>query len=66
MSKDAQYIGSTPPNLSRAANDMALKQFAENNKRLIENLARIQSTFEPLQRQLFNNTKIIDMNLKNS
>jgi hypothetical protein len=42
MSKDAKFIGSTPDHLSRAANDLALKQFAENNKKLIENIARIQ------------------------
>lgn len=68
MSKDAKYIGSTPHNLSRAASDMALKQFAENNKKLIENLTRIQSNIEPLQNQLLNSSKIMKnyMNLKNS
>jgi hypothetical protein len=52
MSKDAKYIGSTPHNLSRAANDMALKQFAENNKKLIENLSKIQSKYRAVSQKI--------------
>lgn len=51
MSKDVKYIGSTPQSLSRAANELALKQFSENNKRLFHNIMKIQSNLAPIQKQ---------------
>ncbi|MBU5262202.1 hypothetical protein [Bacillus atrophaeus] len=38
----AVYIGSTPKNLTREANELALKQFASKNKRLKENILRVK------------------------
>ncbi|ARC67347.1 hypothetical protein B14_200136 (plasmid) [Bacillus licheniformis] len=38
----AVYIGSTPKNLTREANEIALKQFAKQSQQLKENLLKIR------------------------
>ncbi|MCY7865923.1 hypothetical protein P8918_13140 [Bacillus spizizenii] len=42
----AVYIGSTPKNLTREANELARKQFASRNKRLKENILRVKGKAE--------------------
>ncbi|MCD7911099.1 hypothetical protein KC480_06105 [Bacillus velezensis] len=39
----AVYIGSTPKNLTREANEIARKNFAQKNKRLKESILRVSS-----------------------
>ncbi|AXH71074.1 hypothetical protein BSP36_031 [Bacillus phage BSP36] len=46
MAKDWVYIGSTPPHLTREANEAELKKYAAKSKKLIEDLALIKSKLE--------------------
>ncbi|MBP3039674.1 hypothetical protein J9303_09260 [Bacillaceae bacterium Marseille-Q3522] len=51
MSKDKiAFIGSTPHHLTKAANEIALGQFAKNNKKLIDAIDKIK-TSEKMRRQ---------------
>lgn len=54
MSKGVKFIGTTPHNLTRAANDMALKKFAENNRRLLKAVSKIHSNITPEPQKLMN------------
>ncbi|QRI44582.1 hypothetical protein BSTP3_036 [Bacillus phage BSTP3] len=46
MAKDWVYIGSTPPHLTREANEAELKKYAFRAQKLREDLARIKSKLE--------------------
>lgn len=46
MAKDWVYIGSTPPHLTREANEAELEKYAFKAQKLREDLARIKSKLE--------------------